>query len=492
MIMKIASIIPSLIALLLGVAGGYLIGKQGDAGNAADRSDEIQSGRSELVSGSLTGTSTSSGANNKPSKSSITESGNELVERAKKLIEAGDVSLALKEILNAPGQMERMEALLKLVKGLDSSEVELALAEVRGMGRGMDQYMSMNLLMGRYAEIDPEKALSFVAQSSGMERMMGTSSILRTWASSDPKAAADYLANNVLNSAGDEWQHRRTAGSVASEWARQDPDAALAWAKSLPEEVRGDALGNIIEQLTSEDPLKAAGVAMSFEGEERERSFRTIADQWSRNEPQEAVKWAESLNGEGRAGAMEEALENWVTKDTESTVAYLDKMETSERDEIMSEVVEHWARIDAASAADAANWVAQQPQGEGKVDATGEAVGAWMRADAEAASTWLGEQPAGDAKDRGIAALLRDRSVREDPQVAVLWADSISDEKMRGEQVSRSTRSWLANDRAAALEYLDTTESLSVEQKTGLINLTPEQLQRDSRRDAWRGRGRPF
>ena len=32
---------------------------------------------------------------------------------------------------------------------------------------------------------------------------------------------------------------RRTAGSLASEWAKQDSDAALAWATNLPDEVKG-------------------------------------------------------------------------------------------------------------------------------------------------------------------------------------------------------------------------------------------------------------
>jgi thioredoxin-like negative regulator of GroEL len=150
-------------------------------------------------------------------------------------------------------------------------------------------------------------------------------------------------------------------------------------------------------------------VAMGFEGEQQERSLRTIADQWSRNEPEQALKWAEALTSEGRVGVIEEALENWVRKDAESTVAYLDKMEASERDSIMKEVVEQWARVGGDATADAAKWVASQDDGKGKVDATGEVVGQWMRSDPEAASEWLGEQPVGDARDRGAAALLRDQ-----------------------------------------------------------------------------------
>ena len=63
---------------------------------------------------------------------------------------------------------------------------------------------------------------------------------------------------------------------------------------------------------------------------------------------------------------------------------------------------------------------------------------------------------------------------------------------MRSEYVERSARSWLGSDRASALEYLEASESLSAEQKTKLIELPADQLQR-GRGDDFRGRGRrPF
>ena len=491
--MKNASLITTIIALLVGAAGGYFIGNKGSQNDVSG--NEIKNGN--VISGTGPGSSykpsgSSSSKDNASTDSSVVSVDGNLAAEARRLFDSGDVSGALQKILNAPGQMGRMEALLGFVKTLDAEGVEAALPFVRGMGRGGDQFMSMGLLMGRYAEIDPERALTYVGKQGGMERGFGTSSILRTWAASDPRAAADYLTNNVLGSGGDDWMLRRTAGSLASEWAKQDSDAALAWATGLPDEVKGDAMNNIVEQLTSQDPLEAAKVAMGFEGEQRERSMRTIADQWSRNEPEDAVKWAEALTIEGKTQAIEEAVENWVRKDTDAAVAYMDNMDQGERDDIMKEVVEQWGRKGAESQPAAADWVAAQPEGKGKVDATGEIVGQWMRSDAEAASTWLGEQPEGDAKDRGISALLRDRSVREDPELAVAWADSIANQEMRSEQVERSARSWLASDRAAALEYLEQSNSLSAEQKTELINLSPEELNRGRDREGWRGRGRPF
>ena len=415
--------------------------------------------------------------------------GEALVSRAVKLMKAGRVEEALKEILNAPGQMERMDALLSLVKGLDAKGVEIALAEVRGMGRGMDQFMSTNLLMARYAEIDPEKALKFASEASGFERMMGTTSILRTWAAKDPSAAGEYLVSTVLDSGVDDWQMRRSAASVASEWVRQDPDAALKWAKGLPDDVRGDALNNVIQHYTSENPLKAAEIAMGLEGESQERALRSIADQWSRTHPEAALTWAAGLEGETQIEAMEEALENWAGQDPDAAVAYVGTLSGESQERFFPEVAERWARRDADSAQEAADWVSDFPESEGKERATGEVVQAWMRSDPTAASTWLGEQPAGGAKDRGIVSLLNDRQLREDPATAVAWAEQISDEGSRGEQLQRSARRWLSSDRGAAVEYIESSQSLNAEQKNELISLTPEQL---APRDERRFRGRPF
>ena len=488
--MKNASLITTIIALLVGVAGGYLLGNKGTSKEGATNDNKTV----KVVTGAGPGSSNRSGNSSSNASgdgsSTVASVDANLSAEAMRLFDSGDVAGALKTILNAPGQLGRMEALLGFVKNLDAEGVEAALPFIRGMGRGGDQFMSMGLMMGRYAEIDPERALAYVGKQGGMERGFGTSSILRSWAATDPRAAADYLTNNVVGSGGDDWMLRRTAGSLASEWAKQDPQAALVWANTLSDELKGDAMNNIVEQLTSQDPLEAAKVAMGFDGEQRERSLRTIADQWSRNEPEEAVKWAEALTVEGKTQALEEAVESWVGKDTDAAVAYMAKMDQGERDQIMKEVVEQWGRKGAEAQPAAAEWVASQPDGKGKVDATGEIVGQWMRTDAESASGWLNEQPEGDAKDRGIAALLRDRSVREDPEAAVAWADSISDSEMRSEQVESSARNWLSKDRASALEYLESTNSLSAEQKTKLINIPQEELERGGRDS--RRRGRPF
>ncbi len=478
--------------LLAGIISGLCCGYLFWSGAGPDVANVPSSRGAEITALSGKGVISTGDSANETRKSDqppATPNRQNLAQRALELMKVGSVEEALKEILNAPGQMERMEALLSLVKGMDDEGVEIALAEVRGMGRGMDQFMSTNLLMARYAEIDPEKALKFASGSSGFERMMGTTSILRSWASKNPMAAGEYLVKTVLDSGVDDWQMRRSAASVASEWVRQDPDGALKWAKALPDEVKGDALNNVVQHFTSENPLKAADIAMSLEGESQQRALRSIADQWSRTNPQEALNWAVTLEGETKSEAMEEALENWASQDPDAAVAFMGDLSSSEQERFVPEVAERWARRDADSAQAAAQWVSDFPESEGKVRATGEVVEAWMRSDPTAASTWLGDQPAGESKYRGITALLNDRQLRDDPATAVVWAEQISDEGERSEQIQRSARRWLSSDRGAAVEYIESSQSLNTEQKTELINLTPEQL---APREERRFRGRPF
>jgi hypothetical protein len=228
---------------------------------------------------------------------------------------------------------------------------------------------------------------------------------------------------------------------------------------------------------------------MGLEGESQERALRSIADQWSRTHPEAALKWAATLEGDTQMEAMEEVLENWAGQDPDAAVAYVGTLSDGGQERFFPEVAERWARRDATSAQAAAEWVSDFPESEGRERATGEVMEAWMRSDPTAASTWLGEQPAGGSKDRGIVSLLNDRQLREAPETAVAWADQISNDDQRSEQVQRSSRRWLVSDREAAVDYIESSQSLNAEQKSELINLTPEQL---APRDERRFRGRPF
>ena len=115
--MKNASLITTIIALLVGAAGGYFIGNKGSKNETA--SNKIKN--SNVISGNgPSSANRQSGASSKKDQSggdsSIPSVEGDLADEAKRLFDSGDVAGALQKILNAPGQMGRMEALLGFVK----------------------------------------------------------------------------------------------------------------------------------------------------------------------------------------------------------------------------------------------------------------------------------------------------------------------------------------------------------------------------------------
>ena len=62
--------------------------------------------------------------------------------------------------------------------------------------------------------------------------------------------------------------------------------------------------------------------------------------------------------------------------------------------------------------------------------------------------------PESDHKDRAINGFVS-RVAKEDPQAAILWADTIKNESVRNEAFVQAGRAYLRNDSAAANEWLD-------------------------------------
>ena len=81
------------------------------------------------------------------------------------------------------------------------------------------------------------------------------------------------------------------------------------------------------------------------------------------------------------------------------------------------------------------------------------------RQDAEAAGTWLGQMlpaPELDRPVRSYAMMVQER----DPGAAIAWANTITDDQLRGETVSRIGGEWLRRNPDEAKAFLQTQESI--------------------------------
>src|SRR5690606_9072733 len=102
--------------------------------------------------------------------------------------------------------------------------------------------------------------------------------ILQSWASVDPENAAKYYSENPREfSMMGGGRGQNGAASIAAEWAKQDPQAALAWASSLNGDDKNRAMTSVVREVALEDPKKAAELAQGMAPGERGDAYGSIA-----------------------------------------------------------------------------------------------------------------------------------------------------------------------------------------------------------------------
>ena len=126
-----------------------------------------------------------------------------------------------------PGNSNRTQALLDFYAGLTPEQLAEEAGKLESLPMN-ERMLASFLLFGRWAEVDPTAAMAF-SSTMGMAGGFVRPTILQSWASVDPVNAAKYFAANPREFAMMDMMGGQGASSIiASEWARQDPAAALA------------------------------------------------------------------------------------------------------------------------------------------------------------------------------------------------------------------------------------------------------------------------
>jgi len=443
-------------ALLAGAAGGYVIG---NAGKVAEKDTAKVESMAEAKS------------QRRASSSGSAESGKG---REKKV----------NDILREPGQMARMQSLLDLYAGMDAAQLEAEAAKLDSLPMAQ-RIMASFLLFGRWAEVDPTGALAY-SNTMGMGGMFVRPTILQSWASVDPANAAKYFTENPREFAmmGGFGGGRGPGGGesgasvIAAEWAKLDPEAALAWANGLEGRDKSGALGSVISEMASKDPTKAAQVAATLEGDDQARAYGEIAGKWASTDFAAAESWIQSLPAEARDRAMSQALQSLAATDPQGAAAKVAGIPVGrDRDRAIEDIAGSWARKDPASAA---AWVIQQQQ-EDPEDAIRSVISTWAGQDSAATLAFIQQQPAGEMRDDATSTYIWSNR-GADPQETIKLAETISDEGSRNRTVGMAAMRWMQEDKEAATAYIQQSTALSDEAKQRLM---------EGGDRGWGGRGGP-
>ncbi|MEP4079678.1 hypothetical protein [Haloferula sp.] len=425
-----------LAALLIGSAGGFLVGKSssspdGEGGNAANAGVDLVRDNQRA------------GSDHRRSR-------------------ADSVDAAMRE----PSQVLRLQSLMDLYAGMSAAELEAAAADLDSLPMG-ERIMASMLLFSQWGEIDPQGALEYT-KTMGFAGMFAKPTVLRSWASMDPVNAAKYFSENPNEFAqmggrgglgggrGD-----NGAGVIAREWAKLDPQAALSWAQGLDGRDQNAALVSVLGEMATKDPAEAAGIASGLDEDSRNRAYSEIAEQWALADYDSAEGWINTLSGEDKEDAMAAAIGVLAKTDPQAAAAKISMMSSgNEKERAVRDVAQSWAR---EAPADAAAWVVAEG-GEDGEDGMRSVMATWAAQDSVASLDFIESQPQGEIRDSATQAYLwTNRSM--EPADSTILAETITDERDRSRAIGMIAGQWMRNDESAATAYLEQTTAISDEVK---------------------------
>lgn len=296
--------------------------------------------------------------------------------------------------------------------------------------------MLTHLLLTRWAKADPEAAFASLDDANFSLERGHSVSVLSALAALDPKRTADWLTSPSNTRAFYPVVGHILSGTIAKEWARQDSDAALAWARTLADQQQAGAFSGVLGTIAATDPQKAAFLAQTLEhGDARDHILGEIAQSWARHSPEKALAWATTLNPDEKKNTTAIALKSWSETHPSKAAEYLDQQSGTEHLEL---VASHWSKRDPA---EAANWVSAKPASHHRNTALGITLWNWTTQNPEAATAWVQSQPDGATKNHAIAGLAA-AAVEFDPLTALEWTQKVSDPSFRDELTRRTFTTW--------------------------------------------------
>lgn len=364
------------------------------------------------------------------------------------------------DINRLPGSSNRIEALVKFYQSLSPEQLEEEANKMEGLPMG-ERIVASMLLFSRWGEVDAYSAMDY-AGSLGFAGMMVRPTVLQSWASVDPVNAAKYYEENprmFMTMGRGRGGMRPQGGSVivASEWAKQDPQAAMAWANGLSSG-KDEALASVIGEVAREDPVKAASMLGGIDAELAGGSYRAVAESYGAKDFAAAQAWIQGLPADQQAGAMAAAISGLARTDPAAAAAQVASMEDGgSKDRAVRNVVGSMAMEDPQGAAE---FLTQNGSADAQEGSMRELMPAWVAKDPDGALNYAMQMEEGGPRDRAISSYVWSNQ-QASPADLVQVAESISNERSRSRTVGWMASRWMREDEDAARAYIESSESIS-------------------------------
>ncbi|MEI7909036.1 MAG: hypothetical protein WCK77_05315 [Verrucomicrobiota bacterium] len=346
--------------------------------------------------------------------------------------------------LKTPAQrIQAMQALGGVCRKNHSDDLlawagQLPTAEAKALYLGNGWGAGDSATVGAWLEKIPEGPLR---QQAKMHELWGL-------AYNDPEMAAKQLASlkpSTQESTG-------AIETIANRWASIDSDKALSWADDLQDfSQKKQALAQIYRELADADPAQSvAKLANISDPLIRDDVTAAVAGQWAMQDPEKALAWAKTLTGDQQTAAFRQIAQANMGTDpaqAQQVIALMvrnlsgEDWQKSENREIVGQMAASLAETDPHAAAKFADTL---PVGDAQTDAYSKLVSAWSRYAPAEAEAWLGQMDGGTLRDQAAAQFVA-TVANSDPAKAYEWAASISDATERRKAAEIALKAWKTN-----------------------------------------------
>jgi len=247
------------------------------------------------------------------------------------------------------------------------------------------------------------------------------------------------------------------AGLVAGEWAKQDPEAALAWAKTLKGRDAEKATANALKQLARTDPARAAEMIATVGEESRSSAYAEIAKEWAKTDWAKTESWIGTLPADQRESALASAVSSLAL---ENPTLAADKVLTIDdddrRDRAIRSMVGPLAKTDPSGAM---NWAIQNTSDGGQRDVIREVMGPWVAQDRAGAYSWINSQPLGDIRDSAATSYIYNAPSGSASEKIAL-AETVGNDRSRNRVLGMAVGQLYLEDKTKGEAYLNNTDLL--------------------------------
>ena len=337
-----------------------------------------------------------------------------------------------------------------------------AVTYINQMPKNSQANSLLQTALDNWAQQDPASALAWInGNLSGNLHDLELTNVVFQSMNVDPDVAAAYLTQLPAQTIANSTNAAKLVGNMTALWAEQNLPAALNWAESLPDGLKGSnfqnqALRGVFATWAATDPQGAANALLDKYGDTF--SFQTLgwdmAKNWAQSDPQAALAWVEQFpDGIAKANALYDVVPALGEVDPMAAWDYMQSIPlNAHTDDIEGLIIKDWGDVDMASAL---QFAADLPDPAFAQRVTSSLYVTLISTDPQTVSQYINSMPQGSARDDLVYRLVTSQSP-DDPAAAFAWAQTINDDHQRSDAVIIAAEQWAAVDHDAAIAALQT------------------------------------